>query len=163
MVNMHIISPQMKPALAARFGFLVSEVSRLYSQQFDRLAREKLGLSQAQCRLLAVLAWHDGEQPLSQAELAQKTALTPMAVATMCDRLAAAGWIERRAHPGDRRVNHLHIKPSARKALEQAMQLGDELTASSLGGLTATERKQLLALLARAREGLLTVGAEAAT
>jgi len=151
---MHIISPQMKPALAARFGFLVSEVSRLYSQQFDRLAREKLGLSQAQCRLLAVLAWHDGEQPLSQAELAQKTALTPMAVATMCDRLAAAGWIERRPHPEDRRVNRLHIKPNARKALERAMGIGDEVTAGTLAALSAAERAQLLALLGKARHGL---------
>ena len=105
-----------------------------------------------------MLAWHEGEEALSQADLAQKTGLTAMAVATMCDRLAAAGWIERRAHPGDRRVNHLHIKPSARKALEQAMALGDELTATSLAGLSAAERKQLLALLARAREGLLQAG-----
>ena len=149
----------MKPALSTRFGFLVNEVSRLYSQQFDRLARDKLGLSQAQCRLLGVLAWHEGEQALSQAELAHKTGLTAMAVATMCDRLAAAGWIERRPHPADRRVNHLYIKPSARKALEQAMQLADGLTAAALGGLGAAERKQLLALLARAREGLLAQNA----
>jgi DNA-binding MarR family transcriptional regulator len=145
----------MKPALSARFGFLANEVARLYSQQFDRLAREKLGLSQAQCRLLAVLAWHEGEEALSQSELAQKTGLTAMAVATMCDRLAAAGWIERHAHPGDRRVNRLHIRPSARKALEQAMHLADELTAATLAEFSAAERKQLLALLGRAREGLL--------
>src|SRR5436190_14663106 len=107
---MLIISVRMKSALSARFGFLVNDVSRQYSQQFDRLARERLGLSQAQCRLLAVLAWHEGREPLSQAELAQKLGLTAMAVATMCDRLAAAGWVERRAHPEDRRVNHLHIK-----------------------------------------------------
>ncbi|HET8744271.1 MAG TPA: MarR family transcriptional regulator [Ramlibacter sp.] len=150
----------MKPALSARFGFLVNEVSRLYSQQFDRLAREKLGLSQAQCRLLAVLAWHEGEEALSQVELAQRLGLTAMAVATMCDRLAAAGWIERREHPGDRRVNRLHIKPSARKALEQAMQLADQLTADALSGLNAAERKQLLALLSRARDGLLAAAAK---
>ena len=158
---MLIISGLMKPALSGRFGFLVNEVSRLYSQQFDRLARERLGLSQAQCRLLAVLAWHEGDEALSQVELAQKLGLTAMAVATMCDRLAAAGWIERRAHPGDRRVNHLHIEPGARKALEQAMHLADELTAATLSGLNATERKQLLALLARARTGLLAAAAAA--
>ena len=127
----------MKPDLSARFGFLVNEVARLYSQQFDRLAREQLGVSQAQCRLLAVLAWHDGEEALSQVELAHKLGLTAMAVATMCDRLAAAGWIERRAHPGDRRINRLHVAPGARKALEQAMQLADGLTATTLGELSA--------------------------
>lgn len=154
---MFIINAMMKTTLAGRFGFLVNEVSRLYSQQFDRLAREQLGLSQAQCRLLAVLAWHEGEAPLSQAELAQKTGLTAMGVAAMCDRLAAAGWIERRAHPEDRRVNHLHIKPSARKALERALGIGDELTAQALAGLSAAERAQLLGLLAKARTGLLAL------
>jgi DNA-binding MarR family transcriptional regulator len=157
MLSMFIISALMKPALTARFGFLVNDVSRLYSQQFDRLAREKLGLSQAQCRLLAVLAWHEGEHALSQAELAQRMGLTAMAVAGMCDRLAAAGWIERRAHPEDRRVNRLHIKPSARKALERALLIGDELSVRTLGGLSAAERTQLLALLARARQALVAV------
>jgi DNA-binding MarR family transcriptional regulator len=159
---MYIISGQMKPALGHRFGFLVNEVGRQYSQQFDRLARERLGLSQAQCRLLAALAWHEGEEPLSQAELAQKLGLTPMAVATMCDRLAAAGWIERRAHPEDRRINHLHIKPTARKALERAMGIGDELTARALAVLTAAERSQLLSLLAKARQGLMALDDEEA-
>src|SRR3954468_10664289 len=159
---MYIISRLMKPALSARFGFLVNDVSRQYSQQFDRLARERLGLSQAQCRLLAALAWHEGEAPLSQAELAQKLGLTPMAVATMCDRLAAAGWIERRAHPEDRRINHLHIKPSARRALERAMAVGDELTTRALAGLSAAERTQLLSLLAKARQGLLALDNEEA-
>jgi DNA-binding MarR family transcriptional regulator len=151
-----------KSALAARFGFLVNDVSRLYSQQFDRLARERLGLSQAQCRLLAVLAWHEGEAPLSQAEMAQKLGLTAMAVAGMCDRLAAAGWIERRAHPEDRRVNHLYIKPSARKALERALAIGDELTERTLAGLAPAERAQLLALLATARLGLVAAAEDAA-
>ena len=160
---MLIISALMKKsALATRFGFLVNDVSRLYSQQFDRLARERLGLSQAQCRLLAVLAWHEGAAPLSQAELAQKLGLTAMAVAGMCDRLAAAGWIERRAHPEDRRVNHLHIKPAARKALDQALAIGDELSARTLAGLGAAERTQLLALLAKARQGLITAAEDAA-
>jgi len=151
----------MKTALVRRFGFLVADVARQYSQQFDGLARERLGLSQAQCRLLGALAWHEGEVPLSQAELAQRLGLTPMAVATMCDRLAAAGWIERRPHPEDRRINHLHIKPAARQALESALAIGDELTGRVLGGLSAAERTQLLSLLGKARQALLALNEEA--
>lgn len=153
----------MKPSgIAQRFGFLVNEVGRLYSQQFDRLAREKLGLSHAQCRLLAVLAWHDGAEALSQADLAHRVGVTPMAVASQCDRLTAAGWIERRPHPEDRRANQLHIKPTARKALDRALGISDELTAQSLRSLTAAERSQLLALLAKARQGLQDLQAGAA-
>jgi DNA-binding MarR family transcriptional regulator len=141
--------------LSQRFGFLINELGRLYSQQFDGEARERLGLSQAQCRLLFVLANHEADESLSQAELAQKVGVSAMAVTTMCDRLAAGGWIERRAAPEDRRVNRLHIQPKARKALERAMAIGDELTDRVLADFSAAERKQLIALLARAREGLL--------
>lgn len=154
---MFIIWVLMK-SFTGRFGFLVNDVSRLYSQQFDRLAREKLGLSQAQCRLLGVLAIHDGDNALSQAELAQRMGLTAMAVAGLCDRMAAAGWIERRPKPEDRRVNLLHIKPSARKALERAMLIGDELTAQALADLSAAERAQLVGLLGKVRTRLLAQG-----
>lgn len=140
--------------LSHRFGFLVNEVSRLYSQQFDRLAREALGLSQAQCRLLWALATHAGKEALSQAELAERLGITPMSVASLCDRMAAAGWIERRAQAQDRRVHRVHMNPRARTALEQALAIGDELTAKTLRGLDVQERAQLTALLSKARECL---------
>jgi DNA-binding MarR family transcriptional regulator len=146
----------MQRQMTERFGFLVNELGRLYSQQFDREARERLGLSQAQCRLLFMLASHDADEPLSQAELADKVGVSAMAIATMCDRLTAGGWIERRPSAQDRRINRLHIEPKARKALDKALALGDELTARVLSGFSAAERKQLIALLARAREGLVT-------
>jgi len=151
----------MTDGLSHRFGFLVNELGRLYSQQFDRRARDELGLTQAQVRLLAVLASHHDE-PVSQADLALKVGVTPMAVAALCDRMAAAGWIERRPHPEDRRVNHLHMLPKARKALQQAMAIGDELTGTVLEDFSAAERKQLVSLLQRARERLLALGSEEA-
>ena len=156
-INWFIIYPLMKTALHRRFGFVVNEVGRLYSQQFDRLAREQLGLSQAQCRLLGVLVAHEDE-PLSQAELAQRVGITPMGVTALADRLAAGGWLERHPHPQDRRINQLHVLPKARKALDRAMALGDELTGEVLAGLSAAERQQLLNLLGHARETLLAAG-----
>ena len=147
----------MKFSLTRRFGFLANEVARLYSQQFDRRAREELGLSQAQCRLLAVLSAQAPGAPISQAELAQRMGLTPMAVATLCDRMATAGWIERRPSPTDRRANELHMQPRAKAALARALAIGDELSSRALAALSAAERAQLIALLAKAREGLLGI------
>ncbi len=145
----------MKIDVRRRFGFLVSDVARLYGQQFDRAAREQLGLSQPQCRLLGVLAANGEDAPMSQAELAQKLGLSAMAVGSLCDRMAAAGWIRREAHATDRRVNLLQLEPRASKALAKAMEIGDALNAAATAGLTASERTQLLALLAKARESLL--------
>jgi DNA-binding MarR family transcriptional regulator len=145
----------MKLPAVQRFGFLVNDVARLYSKQFDRAARERLGLSQAQCRLLFALASQEAGAHISQAELADRVGVSAMAITTMCDRLAAAGWLERRPAPDDRRVNHLHLLPKAHKALDQALAIGDELTARVLRDIPAAERKALLALLAHVREGLL--------
>ncbi len=145
----------MKIDYRRRFGFLASDVARLYGQQFDRAAREQLGLSHPQVRLLGVLATHGDASPLSQAELAQRLGLSAMAVASLCDRMAAAGWIRREPHATDRRINQLQLEPRAAKALTKAMELGDTLSAKALGGLSAAERAQLLALLARTRDALM--------
>jgi DNA-binding MarR family transcriptional regulator len=86
-----------------------------------------------------------------------------MAVAGMCDRLAVAGWIRREPSATDRRINQLHLETRAVQALEAAMDIGDSLSARALAHLSAAERTQLLALLAKARTGLLaeTEGAPA--
>jgi DNA-binding MarR family transcriptional regulator len=146
----------MKWDFRRRFGFLVSDVARLYGQQFDRASREQLGLSQPQCRLLGMLAANGDDAAMSQAELAQRLGLSAMAVGSLCDRMAAAGWIRREAHATDRRINLLYLEPRATKALAKALEIGDALNAKTLGGLTGAERTQLLALLAKARESLLS-------
>jgi len=148
----------MKRDFTQRFGFLVKSVGKLYSEEFDRLARERIGLTSAQCRLLGALAMHgDEEEPLSQAELAQRLDLTPMAVAGLCDRMAAAGWIRREPSPTDRRVNRIHLEPSAEKALDSALSISDGLNARAMSVLSQAERAQLLGLLSRVQASLVEI------
>ncbi|MDQ0085718.1 MULTISPECIES: MarR family winged helix-turn-helix transcriptional regulator [Variovorax] len=147
----------MKRDFTQRFGFLVKSVGKLYSEEFDRLARERIGLTSAQCRLLGALAMHGDEEPLSQAELAQRLDLTPMAVAGLCDRMAAAGWIRREPSATDRRVNKIHLEPSAEKALDSALSLSDGLNARVMAVLSQPERAQLLSLLAKVQGSLVEI------
>ncbi|MGN8083724.1 MarR family winged helix-turn-helix transcriptional regulator [Variovorax sp. 22077] len=148
----------MKRDFTQRFGFLVKSVGKLYSEEFDRLARERIGLTSAQCRLLGALAMHgDEEEPLSQAELAQRLDLTPMAVAGLCDRMAAAGWIRREPSPTDRRVNRIRLEPSAEKALDSALSISDGLNARVMSVLSQAERAQLLGLLSRVQASLVEI------
>lgn len=151
---MLIISGMTKRDFSHRFGFLVNEVGRLYGRRFDQLARQQLGLSRAQVRLLGQLARHDGDRPLTQVDLAERLDLTPMGVATLCERMEAAGWIRRQASAADRRANEVHLEPKAEKALDAAVALGDEVQADALAGLSAAERSQLIALLRRAHANL---------
>jgi DNA-binding MarR family transcriptional regulator len=147
----------MKRDFTQRFGFLVKSVGKLYSEEFDRLARERIGLTSAQCRLLGALAMHGDEEPLSQAELAQRLDLTPMAVAGLCDRMAAAGWIRREPSATDRRVNKIHLEPSAEEALDSALSLSDGLNARVMAVLSQPERAQLLGLLAKVHGSLVDI------
>jgi DNA-binding MarR family transcriptional regulator len=147
----------MKRDYTQRFGFLVNDVSKLYGEQFDRLARERIGLSRAQCRVLGALAMHGDDQPLSQVELAQRMDLSAMAAGALCARLEAAGWIHRQPSPTDRRVYEVRLNPSAEKALDAALTIGDQVSARALSALSADERAQLMSLLGKARQGLLTL------
>jgi DNA-binding MarR family transcriptional regulator len=146
-----------------RFSFLVNHVAKLHGGHFDRLARERLGLSLAQCRLIGALAIHEGAVPLSQAELAQRLELSAMGVAALCDRMETAGWIRREPSPTDRRVNWVHPQPRALTAFDEALKISDEVQAHGLRNLSAAERKQLIVLLRKAREGLLAWEPDATT
>jgi DNA-binding MarR family transcriptional regulator len=142
-----------------RFGFLVNEVGRLYGRQFDQLSRVEVGLSRAQCRLIGQVAYgHPGRLP-TQAEIAQNLDLTPMAVATMVDRMEAAGWITRTPSTTDRRANAIALQPPAEAALDKAIALGDRLQESALAGFGADERRQLMAMLQRVLANLHGDGA----
>ena len=145
----------MKNDLTQRFPFLVNEVARLYGGHFDQLAREKIGLSRAQCRLLGVLAMEGG--PLSQSALAARLDLSTMAVTSLCDRMEANGWIRRAASDNDRRVNYIHLQACAEKALDSALLISDSIQARVLVGFDKAERQQLLGLLRRVHENLLAL------
>jgi len=145
----------MKSDHTQRFSFLVNHVARLHGAHFDRLARERLGLSLAQCRLIGALVRHEGATPLSQVELAQRLDMSAMGVATLCDRMETAGWIRREASTADRRVKWVYPEPRALAAFDDALAISDDVLAHGLANLSAAERKQLIALLRKAREGLL--------
>jgi DNA-binding MarR family transcriptional regulator len=140
--------------LSQRFGFIVNEVGRLYGRQFDQLSRVELGLSRAQCRLIGQVAYSETGRAPTQAELAQNLDLTPMAVATLVDRMEAAGWISRRPSATDRRANAIELQPRAEAALDKALAVSDRVQEAALAGFSAAERKQLVAMLQRVRANL---------
>ncbi|SFM21000.1 MarR family winged helix-turn-helix transcriptional regulator [Variovorax sp. OV329] len=144
----------MKRDFTQRFGFLVNDVARLYGAQFDRLARERIGLSRAQCRVLGALAMRG--EPMSQAELAQEVELSAMTVGGLCERLEAGGWVRRTASASDRRAKEVQLAEGAEKALDAAMKISDGVQDRALAALSPGERSQLVALLNKARQGLMT-------
>lgn len=141
-----------------RFGFLVNEVGRLLGRHFDQLSRGQLGLSRAQCRIIGEIARDESGRPWTQVELAQRLDLTPMGVATLCDRLAAAGWITRRPSPTDRRANIIELQPQAEEAFDKALAVSDVINDKALSGFSDEERQLLLGMMQRVRANLHGVG-----
>src|ERR1700694_1238163 len=97
------------------FGFLVREVSSLSVLNFERHS-EELGLTLAQCKVLAYLQRNEG---ISQVRLAELTDTDPMTLARTLERMEGDGWIERRPDPADRRARRIFLKPPAITLLQE--------------------------------------------
>jgi len=132
-------------------GFLFKDIGRLYTKLFEERASH-LEASLAQCKALVYISKNQG---ISQIRLAELSGIEPMSLVRMLDRMEADGWIERRAHPADRRARQLYLKDKAQPTLEQIWQIGDEVRAQTLVGFKADERNLLLDLLERAQANLL--------
>jgi MarR family transcriptional regulator, transcriptional regulator for hemolysin len=138
------------------FGFVLYETARLLSKRFDQRSK-RLGLTRAQCQVLAYLVYHEG---INQARLAELLELEPISVARLIDRMAQAGWVERRPDPQDRRAWRLFITDKAKPLFAEMIAVGREVRAEALSGFTPEESDQIMELLLRARRNLSENAAE---
>jgi DNA-binding MarR family transcriptional regulator len=132
------------------FGFLLYDAARLLRRDFDRRARS-LGLTRAQWSVLAHLKRNEGSK---QAAVADTLELEPITLVRLLDRLEAAGWVERRADPTDRRARQLFLTEKARPVLDQLMALAAETRAVALAGFSEPEREVLIDALIKVRANL---------
>jgi MarR family transcriptional regulator for hemolysin len=95
---------------------LLWELPRLWRAALDRRLKP-LGLSEAKWR--TVLHLSRGAADMSQVELANLLGVEAPTLARLLDRLAADGWIERRADAHDRRVKTIHLLPKAANVIKQ--------------------------------------------
>jgi DNA-binding MarR family transcriptional regulator len=133
------------------FGFLVKDVSRLSAANFERHALE-LGLTLAQCK---VLAWLHRNEGVSQIQLAELTDTDPMTLVRILDKMEADGWIERRAHETDRRARRLFLKKVAQPVVDRIWAVADRARSEALAGLSVKEREKLMSLLERVHGNLV--------
>ena len=133
------------------------EVAEFAGQLFFRLWRashtrtaetlNSIGLTPALFALLNVLGAREGA---IQQQLSSDMGIDPSAMVKLIDELESAGLAERRRRPGDRRAWEVSITPKGRRTLERARRFAMEVQDEVLGGLTVSDRRQLLTLLRRA-------------
>ncbi|HVO04652.1 MAG TPA: MarR family transcriptional regulator [Candidatus Cybelea sp.] len=132
------------------FGFLLHDTARLMRRDFERRSKSS-GLTRAQWAVLANLERTEGT---SQAALADVLDIEPITLVRLIDRLEAAGWVERRPDPVDRRVRRLYLTETAKPLMEQFHRLASATYEVALGSLSAEERRQLADLLLNVRANL---------
>jgi DNA-binding MarR family transcriptional regulator len=116
---------------------------------YRRATEDVLGMKLKPYLLLANL--RDGGLP--QSELCTSMHLDPNNCVLMLNELEAAGHVERRRDPADRRRHIVVMTPAGGRALEAADRAVESLEEEVLGALSVEEREALRGLLARAVAG----------
>jgi DNA-binding MarR family transcriptional regulator len=134
-------------------GLVLHDVARLLRKRFEVRARSAaLPLTRAQWSVLAHLSRQEG---VNQAALAQIMEIEPITLVRLLDRLQAAGLVERRPDPADRRIRALYLTPAARPLLDQIWTLAAVVREEAMAGLSEVEREQLMTTLLRLKGNLL--------
>ena len=92
--------------------------ARVYNRLERRLGQALAahGVSLSQFDVLATLLHGEG---ITQQDLAERLLVTKGNVVGLINRIEAAGWVERRPDPEDRRANRLYLTDAGRKILSE--------------------------------------------
>jgi MarR family transcriptional regulator, transcriptional regulator for hemolysin len=135
---------------SSNLGFLVHDVARFMRKRFEQHARG-LGLTRSQWQALAYLSRNEG---ISQSGLADLLDVEPITLSRIVDRLVETGFVERMAHPSDRRVWCLRPTAAGRSKLEQVREPGNKTRSETLAGISEIDRARLIKTLAALRLNL---------
>ena len=127
------------------FGFLLKDLSQRYVQRFEQHAAE-ISLTLMQCKVLVHLEKNEG---VSQARLAELTAVEPMMMVRILDRMEADKVLERRADPNDRRARRLYLTKKAEPLLGEVWRLADQTRSELFAGIGKAERDVFMQVLER--------------
>jgi DNA-binding MarR family transcriptional regulator len=104
-------------------GFLMLQVSNLWSNSHDRALKKYHGLSHMQYAVLASVCWlvYHSDKPVTQSFLAQHTKISPMTISQIFKVLEARGYIIRTKHPTDVRSKIVKLTDEGNELMHQAV------------------------------------------
>ncbi len=139
------------PELDRSLGFLLHDISRLMRRRFDARARA-VGLTRAQWSVLIHLHRNEG---MTQSALAEVLEVEKITLCRLLDRLEQAGWLERRAHPTDRRAKSLYLTDKAFPVNDEMRAISQAIREEAYAGMSAQEQEVLIDTLLRIKANLL--------
>jgi len=136
------------------FGLLLRQVRDGLVRQLDTsMAEENLGIGFTHYLGLKVLA---ARVPCTANELAQALDQVPSAVTRLLDKLEALDCVRREPHAQDRRALQIVLTEPGRQLWARLKQRGDQTIDDAMRDLSSDERAQLLSLMTRVRDSLVT-------
>lgn len=98
-----------------------------------------------------VLGFLNDEDRITSGELGKKADLDSATLTGILDRLEAAGLIERKGNPNDRRAIQIHLTEKGRKTADDAVRTIKAANVDFLKGLTESEKQELMRLIGKIR------------
>lgn len=129
--------------LDTHLGYWLRTVSNAVSQAFARKV-EAEGVTVAEWVFLRALFDQDGVSP---SQLAERMGMTKSAISKLADRLIEKELVKKGASTVDRRGQTLALQASAKKLVPRLANLADENDEEFFGGLSRSERSQLMKML----------------
>ena len=123
-------------------GRLFALAPRLVEIQ-DLGARE-YGMSYARGRVVAAL---HASGPVLMRALSQAVGVTPRTITGLVDALEADGWVERRAHPSDRRATIVALTPAADAAFARLLEAYRWLAQDLVGEIPEADQRCALGVI----------------
>lgn len=137
------------------FTTLMADIHRMFSTTLYRqLKADGINLSRSQWRVLTHLRTQDG---LTQSELAERLLIEKAPAGTLIDKLEAAGLVERRPDPNDRRANRVFITEKSEPLLPLIEQTVSELKLQCMAGISEEEQQLLNQTLTRIHLNLQSI------
>jgi DNA-binding MarR family transcriptional regulator len=108
------------------------------------LGAREYGMTYARGRVVAAL---HASGPVLMRALSEAVGVTPRTITGLIDALEADGWVERRAHPSDRRATIIALTPAAEVAFARLLQRYQGLARDLVSGIPEADQQRALGVI----------------
>lgn len=152
-VGMTKVAKRLRPPGSKSVGWALVQAARLHRSRIgDRLAALDLFAGQEQVVQALAMAG-----TMTMGDLAATLRVRPPTASKTISRLAALGFVERRAEAGDGRVVRVRLTEVGLAKAEAIERIWDDVEAELLDGFEGKERRRLRKLLRRAAGNLAEI------
>jgi DNA-binding MarR family transcriptional regulator len=132
-----------EPKAPSSLAFLLSQVGVYAARRFA----QRIAAVDLQPPLFRVLNVVDAAEGQSQQAIGEAIGAPASRMVAIVDELEQRGLVERRPHPSDRRIRALYLTGEGRKLLARGRRIATEHGEELTRGMSAADRKRLIALL----------------